>query len=138
MNSELLNDAGIDSRSPIPVAPLGAGRGSGHYPAHGTGALVADLRIVERMLSTPLWPVSAETRLACVNWLASVIETCGDERAKSRAALALIAADKLNLEVARLTILEEQLRTKRPPIADNVGAVTIILEAADGTQTLMK
>ena len=80
------------------------------------------------MLSSPRWPVSADIRAACVNWLALVIETCSDERAKSRAAAALIAADKLNIEHARLAILEEQIRLKRPvPTAANCG-VTVILE----------
>ena len=41
-----------------------------------------------------------------------MIETSCGERAKSRAAAALNAADKLHLEVARLAIMEEQIRSK--------------------------
>ena len=132
MDPTLLEDA---SPARVPMAPLGRDGGQGVYPEHGTGALVGDIGIVDRMLSSPRWPVSADIRAACVNWLALVIETCGDERAKSRAAAALIAADKLNIEHARLAILEEQIRLKRPvPIVANCG-VTVILEGYPDTDS---
>jgi hypothetical protein len=61
--------------------------------------------------------------------------TSGDERA----AASLGAADKLNMEVAGPAILEEQIRAKRPPVTDHTGGgVTIILEAADGSQTVVE
>ena len=122
-------------RSRVPVAPLGRDGGQGYYPEHGTAALVGDIGIVDRILSSPRWPVSVETRAACINWLASVIATSGDERAKSRAAASLIAADKLNIDLARLAILEEQIRAKRP-VANNQGGggITIILEGNQETE----
>ena len=116
-------------RSRVPIAHLGRDGGQVYYPEHGTAALEGDIGIVDRILSSPRWPVSAETRAACINWLASVIATSGEERAKSRAAGSLITADKLNIEVARLAILEEQIRSKRP-VANNQGHgdISIILE----------
>ena len=135
MDPKLLEDT---SPSRVPKAPLGRDGGQGVYPEHGTGALIGDIGIVDRMLASPRWPVSAEVRAACVNWLAAVIETRSDERAKSRAAASLIAADKLNIEHTRLAILEEQIRAKRPlATAANYG-VTVVLEADDGTQTVLE
>ena len=136
MNSASHGEGSDPTRSPVPVAPLGRDGGQGYYPEHGTAALVADIGIVDRILSSPRWPVSVETRAACINWLASVIATSGDERAKSRAAASLIAADKLNIDLARLAILEEQIRAKRP-VANNQGGggITIILEGNRETES---
>ena len=44
-------------------------------------------------------------------------------------AATLLAADKLNLEVARLLLEEERLRIAKPPMATGGGGLTVIIEA---------
>ena len=122
------------SPSRVPVAPLGDAGGKGDfYSEPGTAALAADVSLVARALgSAARYPISAEKRQALVNWVGEVFEKSRDDRVRSKCAATLLAADKLNLEVARLMIEEERLRIAKPPMATGCGGVTVIIEGIEG------
>ena len=74
------------------------------------------------------YQISAVKRQALVDWLGEVFERFRDDRVRSKCAATLLAADKLNLEVARLMIEEERLRIAKPPMATSNGGATVIIE----------
>ena len=78
--------------------------------------------------SAARYPISVAKRRALIDWLFAVFETSRDNRVRSKCVTTLLAADKLNLEVARLMIEEERLRIAKPPLTTNGGVVTVIIE----------
>ncbi len=120
-----------NARLRIPVTPLGGGGEGDFYPDHGGGrnGVLGDVTLVARALGdSARYPIPAEKRQKLIDWLWQVIEKSEDDRVRSKCAATLLAADKLNLEVARLMIEEERLRIAKPPVVTGGGGVTVIIE----------
>ena len=113
------------------MAPLGdAGGKWDYYSEPGTAALAADVSLVARALgSAARYPISAAKRQTLVDWLGEVFERSPDDRVRSKCAATLLAADKLNLEVARLMLEEVRWRIATPPMATGGGGVIVIIES---------
>jgi hypothetical protein len=109
----------------IPPAPFATDGGTGQYATDA--ALKADVDIARRIMNDPRWPISASLRERVVRWLESVLENATDDRARVNAMKTLIAADKLNLEQAKLLLECEKAQkpaSTGPTInitGDNVG-----------------
>ena len=91
--------------------------------------MLEDVTLVARALGdSARYPIPAEKRQKLIDWLWQVIEKSKDDRVRIRCVASLLAADKLNLEVARLMLEEERLRITKPPMATGGGGVTVIIE----------
>ena len=91
--------------------------------------MLGDVTLVARALGDAArYPISAERRQKLIEWLWQVIEKSEDDRVRMQCVASLLAADKLNLEVARLMLEEERLRIAKPPMATGDRGVTVIIE----------
>ena len=123
----------MDSLPLIPAAPLGGsgtnggtgrdGPGNPHYSTDG--ALRADVDLARRVLSDPRWPISESLRAKCIHWLEIVIELSDDDRARTNAIKSLIAADKLNLEQAKILLAAEKQSKPAELTVTHRGNVTL-------------
>jgi hypothetical protein len=106
----------------IPAAPFADG-GEGGY--RRLPDLNKDIDVARRALGNERWPIGAQRRAAIVDWLVRILATCEDQRTQVNAAKALLAADKLNLDEARLEIQAELATAKlkeaeKPPASMTV------------------
>ncbi len=125
-------DAHTDAHTRIPLPPL-AGGGEGECYSVGHRGLSADVSLVGRALGdSARYPASYEERVELLGWMRTVARDSPDVRVKVKAATVLIAADKLNLDVARLMLEEERLRIVKPQESQGSGGVVVIIEGSSG------